>query len=183
MAERTTNGDSPETPASKGKSSRFILIGFISVIMLLETALFFFLVPSAEEVSALAEARLVRDLQANEKDATQAMSDENQPKEFDLGSFGETFRPIDSENKFRVEFRLFGLVRTKDYARMEAEFKAKEGRLRHAIRAKVRNSELSELEENQLGLLQRRLLATCNHLLESELLVSIGFADYQLFAE
>jgi hypothetical protein len=66
---------------------------------------------------------------------------------------------------------------------MESEFATKEGRLRHAIRMKIRNSELAELNENNLGLLERRILTTCNHLLEDDLLLTVGFKSYQLIEQ
>lgn len=185
MAEnaKKENEDTNAGEAKPKKGGKIVLVGFISTIMLVETALFFFLVPSAEEVAALAEARLIQKVQQSEEDKAQQETDENKVDEFDFGIFAETFSPIDTEQKFRVEFRLFGLVKAKDRFQLEDEYKHKSGRMRHAIRMKVRNSELSELEENQLGLLQRRILATCNHLLENDILLSIGFNDYQVIPE
>lgn len=177
----TDDAGKAEPNAKKG--GKIIIVGFISTIMLVETALFFFLVPSAEEVAALAEARLIQNVQKNEDEKADAETDENKVDEFELGVFAETFSPIDTEQKYRVEFRLFGLVKAKDRIKMENEYKHKSGRIRHSIRMKVRNSELSELEENQLGLLQRRILATCNHLLENDILLSVGFNDYQVIPE
>ena len=97
--------------------------------------------------------------------------------------FGETFSPIDTERSYRVEIDLYGLVSKKNQEKMEAEFAEKEGRLRHEIRKKIRNSELKELNENNLGLLERRILTTCNHLLEEDLLLAIGFNSYQLIEQ
>lgn len=162
---------------------KMVMVGFVSLIMVVETTLFFFLVPSAEEVAALAEVRLIEKIKEGEQAAAIQENNENTPTEFDLGMFGETFSPIDTENRYRVEFRLFGLVKKKHLPIIQSEMETKAGRLRHAIRMKVRNSEIGELEENQLGLLQRRILATCNHLLEDDILLSIGFADYQVFQE
>jgi hypothetical protein len=82
-----------------------------------------------------------------------------------------------------VELRLYGLIRKKNRDKMTKEFDSKKGRLRHAIRMKVRNSELNELTENQLGLLQRRILTTCNHLLDEDLLLGVGFHEFQLIEE
>ncbi|MEM6366481.1 MAG: dihydrolipoamide acetyltransferase, partial [Planctomycetota bacterium] len=144
---------------------------------------FFFLVPSAEQVSALAEAQLIESVQEGAEKAAQEASDENRVEEFELGRFGETFSPIDTERSFRVELRLYGLIRHKDEKAMEAEFEKKNGRLRHAVRMKIRNSELSELQDNQLGLLERRILTQCNHLLEQEMLLGVGFHDYQLIEQ
>lgn len=180
MAENKTDAATEKPAAGKSKT---VIIGFVSMVVLFETAMFFFLVPSAEEISALAEARLVQSVQQNQEEADQKSIDQEKVEEFKLGSFGETFSPIDSERQFRIELKLYGLVRNKNAAALKTEFEAKEGRLRHAIRMKIRNSELSELQENQLGLLQRRILTTCNHLIEGDLLLGVGFNDYQVTEE
>ncbi len=109
--------------------------------------------------------------------------DENSVKEFQLGMYGETFSPIDTERTYRVEIDLYGLIRKKNHDMMQEEFSQKEGRLRHAIRMKIRNSALEELNENNLGLLERRILTTCNHLLEDDLLLGVGFKSYQLIEQ
>ena len=131
----------------------------------------------------MAEAQLIRSVQEGEVAAEEQASSENLVKEFKLGLFGETFSPIDTERSYRVEIDLYGLVRKKNQDKMEAEFAEKEGRLRHEIRRKIRNSELKELNENNLGLLERRILTTCNHLLEEDLLLGIGFKSYQLIEQ
>ncbi len=182
MAEDNSN-PAPEADKPAGKSGKMLLIAFVGIVVLVETAMFFFLVPSAEDVSALAEARLIKSIQEGEEQADQQMVDENVPQEFQMGMFGETFSPTDSDRSFRVEVRLFGLVQKKNQEKLQKEFDEKQGRLRHAIRMKIRNSELSELQDNQLGLLERRILTTCNHLLDEDLLLGIGFNDYQLIEE
>ena len=185
MADEPVNEmENPAEPVSPARrSTKGLVVAFVAMVVLFETAMFFFLIPNEEEVSALAEARLIKSVQEDEKKAEQKSIDENKVEEFTLGMFGETFSPIGTERAFRVELNLFGLVRKKDAERMDAEFKAKEGRLRHAIRMKIRNSELSELQDNQLGLLERRILTTCNHLLDEDLLLGVGFHDYQLIEE
>ena len=47
----------------------------------------------------------------------------------------------------------------------------------------VRNATLSELSENELGLIQRRIFVTSNEILEEPILLSVGFQDYQLTEE
>ena len=49
-----------EAAAKAGGSGRGLVIAFVAVVMLLETGMFFFMVPSAEQVSALAEAKLLK---------------------------------------------------------------------------------------------------------------------------
>ena len=182
----TATTESPESQSDESfphTSGRMLIGAFVGAVVLLETAMFFFLVPSAEEVSALAEAQLIRSVQEGEVAAEERASSENSVKEFKLGLFGETFSPIDTDRSYRVEIDLYGLVSKKNQEKMEAEFAEKEGRLRHEIRKKIRNSELKELNENNLGLLERRILTTCNHLLEEDLLLAIGFNSYQLIEQ
>jgi hypothetical protein len=183
MAETKDPNDLPADETTPRNGNRALIVAFVSVVIVLETAMFFFLVPSAEEVSALAEAQLIRSVQQGELAAEERASTENSVKEFKLGLFGETFSPIDTERFYRVEIDLYGLVRRKNLEKMEAEFEEKEGRLRHEIRKKIRNSELKELNENNLGLLERRILTTCNHLLNEDLLLGIGFRSYQLIEQ
>jgi hypothetical protein len=170
--------DSPSPPARQPT-----IVAFVAIVVLVETAMFWFLVPNAEEISALAESQLIESVRQDEAQAARTASDENTVEEFNLGLYGETFSPIDSERNFRVEIDLYGLVRRGNVKKMRAEFDAKEGRLRHAIRMRIRNSELAELKENQLGLLERRIFTTCNHLLDDDLLLGIGFNNYQLTEE
>ena len=183
MAVSTDTPEVPSDPPLPRVGGRMLIGAFVGAVVLMETAMFFFLVPSAEEVSALAEAQLIRSVQEGNVAAEERASRENSYKEFKLGRFGETFSPIDTERSYRVEIDLYGLVSKKDFDKMEAEFAEKEGRLRHEIRKKIRNSELKELNENNLGLLERRILTTCNHLLEEDLLLAIGFTSYQLIEQ
>ena len=176
-----SEAETSERPTRGG--GRTLIIAFVSVVVLMETAMFFFLVPSADQVSALAEANLIKSVQEGEAEAEEKALDENVVKEFNLGMYGETFSPNHTERVYRVEIDLFGTCRKKNLETMQTEFQEKEGRLRHEIRMKIRNSDLSELEENNLGLLQRRILTTCNHLLEGDLLLSVGFKSYQLIEQ
>ena len=111
--------------------SRGLIVAFVATVVFLETAMFFFLVPSADQVSALAEASLIKSVQEGEDAAEEQALDENSVKEFKLGKYGETFSPIDTERTYRVEIDLYGLVRKKNVEKMKAEFEAKEGRLRN----------------------------------------------------
>ena len=180
--EDTTEAE-PEVEEKSGGSGKGLVIAFVAVVVLLETGMFFFMVPSAEEVSAIAEEKLIKSVQDGEEAAAAQESDENEVTEVRLGDFGEIFSPIDTEQTYRVELKLFGLVRMKNKETMEKEFTEKEGRLHHAIRLKIRNSELSELQDNQLGLLERRILTTCNHLLDEDWLLGVGFNKYQLIEQ
>ena len=178
-----TDDESPAEPADSGGGGRGLIIAFVAMVVLMETGMFFFLVPSADEVSALAEAKLIKSVQEGEQAAEDQASDKDLVIEFEMGLYGESFSPIDTERVYRVEIDLYGLIRKKSREQMKSEFDKKNGRLRHAIRMIVRTSSLEELNDEKLGLLERRILTTCNHLLEGDLLIGIGFKSYQLLEQ
>jgi hypothetical protein len=66
---------------------------------------------------------------------------------------------------------------------MKAIFEERQGRFRHRLNLEIRNATIEELQENQLGLIQRRILATSNELLGEAILLSVGFQDYQVLDE
>jgi len=180
--EENEEDEQQEEQATSG-GGKGLLIAFVGLVVLLETGMFFFMVPSADQVSALAEQKLIQSIQDGESEAEEQASDENKVEEVTLGRFGETFSPIDTEKTYLVEINLYGLVRSKNKDAMKDEYSEKEGRLSHAIRMTIRNSALEELSENNLGLLERRILTRCNHLLEDDLLLGVGFKGYQLIEQ
>lgn len=157
---------------------------FIAAVIVVETVLFFLFVPSGDDVAALAEANLIKKVQADMEEAGEAtVEDENKAVEFNLGDHSANFTPPGADRSYRVEFRLFGTVKAKDVPRLETLYNERAGRFRHRMMLEIRNATMDELNENQLGLIQRRILATSNEILEEPLLLGVGFQDYQVIEE
>ena len=183
MAEEKNDKELDDPVAAPAGRGGGLIVAFVSMLVVAESAMFFLFIPSAGQVSALAEAQLIESVREQKQQIVEQTEDGEKVEEFNLGEFGETFSPIGTDQNFRVEMRIFGLVRKKNLEQIEAEFAAKSGRIRHALRMKLRNCELLELQDNQLGLLERRLLTECNHLFSEDLLLGIGFNAYQLIAQ
>jgi flagellar basal body-associated protein FliL len=170
-----------EAPPPKKGGSKLLIGAFVSVIIIAETVLFFVMVPSGEDIAALAEQRLIDSIQNEVEDAeTEKVDDENRAEEFQLGQFGVSFQPPGTDRTHRIEFRLHGTVKAKDMDRMKELFDQYEGRFRNSMILEIRNATMDELEESQLGLLRRRILATSTDLFGEPILLSVGFGDYQL---
>ncbi|MCC6509185.1 MAG: dihydrolipoamide acetyltransferase [Pirellulaceae bacterium] len=177
-----------EAPASDAPKSsilpKILVSGFIASVIVVETVLFFLFVPSADDVAALAEANLIKKVQAHmEEEGEPTVEDENKAVEFPLGDHSATFTPPGADRTYRVEFRLFGTVKAKDLEHVEGLYMEREGRFRHRLMLEIRNATMDELNENQLGLIQRRILATSNEILEEPILLGVGFQDYQVIEE
>ncbi len=159
---------------------RLIISGFVGTVVIAETLIFFLLVPNADDVAALAEARLVSKLEARmENDGEEVIDDADAIKEFSLGDYGVVFTPPGADRNHSVEFTLFGTIKEKDKKRLEKLFAERQGRFRDRMLNEIRIATLDELSESQLGLLRRRILATSNEILEEPILLSIGFNDFQ----
>jgi flagellar basal body-associated protein FliL len=183
MADAVALPTEPLVQRARTWQTKSLLLAFVVLVAVVETAVFFWLVPSSEDVAALAEARLVQRLQSDTAKPLATTEGDDRIIEYPLGLFGVTFSPAGTDRTFRCEFGLFTTLARRDREQLEREFAEKSGRLRHAILMKVRTSALEELQENQLGLIQRRILATCNELLEKPLLQTVGFHDFQLIEE
>jgi hypothetical protein len=83
-----------------------------------------------------------------------------------------------------VEFVLYTEVLAKNLDHLVEMFASMEGRIKNRLMLEIRQTSLQELEENQLGLLQRRLLATVTEMLgKDDLLLNVGFAEYQVLED
>jgi hypothetical protein len=175
--------NSAAAPSGGGLMGKLMIGAFVSAVIIVETMVFFFLVPSGKDVAALAESRLIEAAEAKGLVKSESKEEELKIVEFDLGAFGPSFIPVGSDVLHRVEFRLFGTLHAKDESKMKAIFEERQGRFRHRLNLEIRNATIEELQENQLGLIQRRILATSNELLGEAILLSVGFQDYQVLDE
>lgn len=190
MADETTEEDQAEEK-KPSLLPKILVSGFISMVIIVETFIFFFIVPSADDVAALAEARLIDKVEASMRDdGEETLDDENDTMEFALGEFGVTFIPPGSDRNYTVEFPLFGTIYSKDEKIMTEIFERKKARFQHRVMLEVRNATLDELMENQLGLIQRRILATSTEVLEEgeeennvPNLLGISFPSFQVIEE
>ncbi len=171
-------------PKSGGLIGKLALGAFVSGVIITETFVFFFLVPSGEEVAALAEHRLITIAQEIDAKEREHSKEEERIVEYDLSTpFSVSFVPPGANHQYRVEFRLFGTLHSKDEERLATLFAEKERRFRNRIILEIRNTSMQELEENQLGLIQRRILATSTEILGEAILLSVGFQDYQVLED
>jgi hypothetical protein len=169
----------------KSMMPKLMVGGFVSMVVIAETLIFFLMVPSADDVAALAEHRLRERLEEKMKAADKDVVDDSQSiEEFRFGDpFSLTFIPNGTESNYRADFILFATVKKKDLSRLEELYKTHENRFRHRVALEIRNATIDEMKDSQLGLIQRRVLATTNEILEEPIVLGVGFRDYQFYEE
>lgn len=170
---------------NSGLMSKLMIAGFVGAVIVAETALFFFAIPSADEVAKLAEARLIQSVQNNDikLDEVEKKEDDSTQIEFKLGDFSVVCKPGGDQRTYRVEFKIFGTLKAKNKTKLEKLFKEMAGRFRHRLIMEIRTATYEELNEDQLALIQRRILAISNEVFGEPILLDIGFEDYEIYEE
>ncbi|MCA9126981.1 MAG: hypothetical protein KDB22_07845 [Planctomycetales bacterium] len=168
-------------PSSIGK---VLIPGFIATVIVVETLIFFFMVPTADDVAALAEARLIEKIETNmEADGEVIVEDEEAIKEFSMGQYEIIFTPPGSDRNHRVEFELFGKSKSADLDAAKALFEERKGRLKDKMLEEVRNASMNDLQ--QMALIRRRVFATSSEILAHDppILQGVGFERYFVYEE
>lgn len=189
---------------AKPKGSNKLVIGiFVSAIIIAETGVFFFMVPSGEDITLRAEAKLLESVreQASKAKAEEAAGggghggghggggkaaekDGETTEEFDFQKpISTPFTPLGEARPHRVECQLFGTVKHKNMDKLKELWAERKLRILSSITLEIRNSSMQELTENGLGLIQRRILRTTNDLLGEEIFLSVKFSEYQVVEE
>ncbi|GAB5403991.1 MAG: hypothetical protein Aurels2KO_22220 [Aureliella sp.] len=187
MAEDAKPDEAVEEEAKPSSMPKVMIIGFIALVVVVESVLFLFMVPSADDVARLAEKKLIEKVEDEMKeDGEETIEEEDSKvKELTMGRFVMQFKPPGADRKHRVEFELFGEVEAEKLEEAQEAFTEREGRLRHRMLEDVRNASMDEL--NQMGLITRRIFATSNEVLVSEdetpLLINVGFRRYSVTEE
>lgn len=156
------------------------ILGGILVLVLLECAVAYLIIPSPQDVIRAAEQQT----QSAETGST-ANSQEPQPLaaneetvEVDLKEFGITaYRPL-SESTMRIDFHLYATIRASDLTEFEALMEKNLNRFREQVIVTVRSSDESELTDPSLGLLKRKILEKTNGILGKPMVHSIVFSEF-----
>ena len=157
------------------------ILGGILVLVVLECAVAYMVIPSPQDVIRAAEDQA----QAGET-AGDAMPQEAKPLaadeesvEIELGQpFGITaYRPL-SESTMRIDFHLYATIRLSEKAEFESLMEKNQNRFREQVIVTVRSSDESELTDPSLGLLKRKILEKTNNILGKPMVHSIIFSDF-----
>ena len=176
---------SEKSNKNSGLMTKLMIAGFVCAVIVAETALFFLAIPSADEVAKLAEARLIQNVKNNDikLDEIEKKEDDSTQVEFKLGDFSVGCKPGGDQRTYRVEFKIFGTLKAKNKTKLEKLFKEMAGRFRHRLIMEIRTATFEELNEDQLALIQRRILAISNEVFGEPILVDIGFENYEIYEE
>lgn len=182
MADKSSKSEGKATGTAKPAGSlmnKLVIAGFMGSVVMVECALAYFLIPSADQVAALAEQNLQKKLPA-----AMAETDDDHGAattatiEIDLGEYSVTVTQPNSATAIRVDFHLVGTARQEDADAVKAAFDASVHRFRDMVISEIRHLETTDLADPGLGLIKRRILEKSNALFGKPLLKSVVFPDF-----
>jgi hypothetical protein len=184
MADKQTKADVAAPPAAAksggGMLAKLAIAGFMAVVVLVECALAYFMIPTAEQVAQLAEHNLQKKLPSS---LTAAAEDEPRASakptvEIDLGEYSVTVTRPNSPSVLRVDFHLVGTADEESLPEVKAAFDRSVHRFRDMVISEIRHLETSDFADPGLGLIKRRILEKSNALFGKPILKSVVFPDF-----
>lgn len=157
-----------------------MIAGFMGGVVMVECALAYFLIPSADQVAALAEQNIQKKLppmlSPNPEDGQEGS---RKPIiEIELGEYSVTVSQPNSPTALRIDFHLVGTANEAEYNEVKALFDKHVHRFRDMVISEIRHLETTDLADPDLGLIKRRILEKSNALFGKPILKSVVFPDF-----
>ena len=181
MSDKQAKTDATPAPAKAlgGMKGKLIIGGFMGSVVIVECLLAYFLIPTADQVAALAEHNLQKKLPTSLIDGhDEHHEDAAKSEEIDLGEYSITITQPNSPTAIRVDFHLVGTVLTEERKDVQAAFDDHVHRFRDMVISEIRHLENADLADPGLGLIKRRILEKSNTLFGKPILKSVVFPDF-----
>lgn len=162
-------------PAPTGRETSILSKAYIALfllgVVLVECTIAYLYIPTRSETAQMAGL-------APMTDPAQPGEEPEDQTEVDLGEFSVTaFQPI-SSTTLRIDFHLYGTIKTEEKPEFDLAWAENTHRVRDQVIVTIRSCELAELTDAGLGLIKRRILEKTNRTLAKPLLKSILFTDF-----
>lgn len=161
---------------------------FITLVVMLEGAVAYVLLPDASKTRAMAEETVASRSPANTgedaEDPGPLNADEIADQiEVDLGEFTVTaFQPL-SNTTMRIDFHLFGTIGKNDDKEFLTLMDENLHRFREQVIMIVRGADSADLTDPTLGLIKRKVLERTSKTLGKPLLRDVIFSDFSFLEQ
>lgn len=160
--------------------NKILIGGFMGVVILTECAIAYFLIPSQQQIEAIAESKVAEKVKPHVEDHDDPAADHGAAHtvEKDLGQFGVTAYQPAANTTLRIDFHLYGTIPLEQEHEFDEHYASTQHRIREQVIVTIRNSELGDLTDPGLGLIKRKILEKTNRLLGKEYLQNVVFSDF-----
>ena len=178
----TTSEVEPGKPAGSAVVKLLMACGFLTLIIVAECAVAYFVFPKAEDIATLAQAQQAVQREApssaHSEPAESELLDVKERQEISLGEFGVTsYQPL-SNTTLRIDFQLYAVFPAEDADSLMKLLEENKHRYREQILVIMRSAEMTDLTDAGLGLIKRKILEKTNRVLGREILEEVIFSDF-----
>jgi hypothetical protein len=181
--------ESPPTVAPRSSLGRMKVLAFAALVVIVECALAFFLLPSQADTAAMAASLHAAPGETHTEKPAEQAHEEGKEKELeplvevDLGQFSvAAYQPLTNSTQ-RIDFHLWGAVPEEEEAEAREILLHNAQRLREDVIVTVRGADVADLSDAGLGLIKRRILAKSNRLFGRPMLKSVIFSDFSFIEQ
>ncbi len=180
---QTGAAEKPEKKSGGSLGSKLMIVGFMSIVVLVEVVAAYCLIPSADQVAQLAKDKMAKELPAVLAGSEEQKKEKNPVMEIDLGQYSVTASQSDSSVALRIDFHLYGTVVENDASETTSLFERNTHRFRDQVLYEIRNADLTDLNDPGLGLIKRRILEKSNALFGKPVLRAVVFSDFSFIEQ
>jgi flagellar FliL protein len=170
----------PQTSGAKSLVGMVIAAAFMGAVVAAECLIAWLMIPSVDEVVAQAEHR-IQERAPKSHDPVDHLDPEHEHEEtveVDLGAHSFTSYVPARGTNLRIDFHLYGIVSHEEHTEFEHLYHPVANRLRESVLVVIRNADVADLTEANLGLIKRRILEKSNRLLGKNLLRDLVVTDF-----
>ncbi len=184
MADSTPQPPATPEPAKRSRSLGLVMaIGFTVVVIIVECAIAYLVIPTADDIAELANVQLAMQEDPNslENEIDRLTEgDAGDQVEVDLGQFGVTaFQPL-SNTTLRIDLQLYCTVLEDNESEFTELVELHKHRLREQVLIVLRSAKVTDLTDAGLGLIKRKILEKTNRTIGKPLVQDIVFSDFSV---
>ncbi len=157
---------------------KIMIGGFMAIVIVIECAVAWFLIPSQQKIEEIAESKVVEKIKESHDHNDPAHAHEGGMTEKDLGQFGVTAYQPAANSTLRIDFHLYGTIPVAEEHHFDEVYASTQHRIREQVIVTIRNSEIADLTDPGLGLIKRKILEKTNRLLGKAYLQNVVFSDF-----
>ena len=168
---------------------KFLIVGIIAAVIVIETSLAFIFIPDSKQVTAQFREE-IRDELAEEfggASAKELLGDKGKEKEEllekELGVYDITIHDSKSGTTYAVDCMVVCTIDKDDDKTFVKMYKDNQYRVREQIMIQFREANIEDLAEKQLGLIKKKISKNINNLFDGKMLREVHLPEFNYYQQ
>ena len=169
---------------------KYLIVGIIAAVILIETGLAFYFIPDSKQVTAQFREEIKNEL-VKEFDGDGDLLGDKIPEvekggkliEKDLGEYDITIHDSKSGTTYAVDCTVVCTINEDDKSDFEKLYEVNQYRVREQIMIQFREANIEDLAEKQLGLIKKRISKNINELFDGKMLREVHLPEFNYYQQ